>query len=56
MKGSEDENDTGKMPFIMEEDESEDMELGDLDLDALEEECRKVGKGYVSWEQIELLQ
>ena len=56
MKGSEDENDTGNMPFIMEEDESEDMELRDLDLDALEEECRNVGKGYVSREHIELLQ
>ena len=44
------------MPVIMEEDEAEDMELGDLDLDALEEECRNMGKGYVSWEQIELLQ
>ena len=56
MKGSEDENDIGNMPFIMEEDESEDMELGDLDMDALEEECRNMGKGYVSWEHIELLQ
>ena len=43
------------MPVIMEEDEAKDMELGDLDLDALEEECRNVGKGYVSREQIELL-
>ena len=50
MKGSEDENNTGNMPIIMEEDEAEDMELGDLDLDALEEECRNAGKGYVSQE------
>ena len=56
MKGSEDENDTGNMPFIMEEDKFEDMELGDLDLDALEEECRNVGKGYISGEHSELLQ
>ena len=44
------------MPVIMEEDDAEDMELGDLDLDTLEEECRNVGKGYVSREQIELLE
>ena len=50
IKGSEEENNIGNMLVIMEEDEAEDMELGDLDLDALEEECRNVGKGYVSWE------
>ena len=55
IKGSEEENNTGNMPVIMEEDDAEDMELGDLDLDTLEEECRNVGKGYVSREQIELL-
>ena len=26
---------------VMEEDEGEEMELGELDLDAIEEECRK---------------
>ena len=31
-----------------EEGEGEDMELGELDLDAIEEECRKKGQGYVS--------
>ena len=50
MKGSEDENNTDNKLVIMEEDEVEDMELGDLDLDALEEECKNVGKGYVSRE------
>ena len=30
-----------------EEDEGEDMDLGELDLDAIEEECRKKGQGYV---------
>ena len=32
------------------------MELGELDLDAIEEECGKKGQGYVSRRQIELLQ
>ena len=32
------------------------MELGYLDLDAIEKECDKAGKGYVPREQIELLQ
>ena len=32
------------------------MDLGELDLDALEAECRKDGSGYVPREQIELLQ
>ena len=40
----------------MEEDEGEDMDLGELDLDAIEEECRKKGQGYVSRCQLELLQ
>ena len=40
----------------MEADEAEDMELGDLDLDALEAECKKSGSGYVPREHIELLQ
>ena len=34
---------------IMEEDEGEEMELGELYLDAIEEECGKKGKGYVPW-------
>ena len=40
----------------MEVDEAEDMDLGELDLDALEAKCRKDGSGYVPREQIELLQ
>ena len=32
------------------------MELGELELDALENKCEKEGKGYVSREQLELLQ
>ena len=39
-----------------EEDEGEDMDLGELDLDAIEEECRKKGQGYVSRRQLKLLQ
>ena len=39
-----------------EEDNGEDMELSELDLDAIEEECRKKGQGYVSRHQLELLQ
>ena len=38
------------------EDERDDMELVKLDLDAIEEECGKKGKGYVSRRQIKLLQ
>ena len=38
------------------EDEGEDMDLGELDLDSIEEECRKKGQGYVSRRQLELLQ
>ena len=44
------------MQDIMEEDEAEEMELGDLDMDVIEEEYEKVGNGYVPREQIELLQ
>ena len=40
----------------MEEDEVEEMESGDLDMDAIEKECEKEGKGRVPQEQIELLQ
>ena len=40
----------------MEEDEAEEMELGDLDLDAIDKECEKAVKGYVPREHIELLQ
>ena len=39
----------------VEEGEGEDMELGGLDLDAIEEECRKKEQGYVSHRQLELL-
>ena len=38
------------------EEEGDEMELGELDLDAIEEECGKKGQGYVSRRQIELLQ
>ena len=41
---------------VIEEDEWEEMELGKLDLDAIEEECGKKGQGYLSRHQIELLQ
>ena len=40
----------------VEEVEGEDMDLGKLDLYAIEEECRKKGQGYVSRHQLELLQ
>ena len=39
----------------VEEEEGEDMELGELDLDAIEEECRKKEQGYVSRCQLEIL-
>ena len=42
------------MDVIVEE-EGDEMELGELDLDAIEEECGKKGKGYVSRRQIKLL-
>ena len=41
---------------VMEEDEGEEMELGELDLDVIEEECGNKGKGYVPQHQIEFLQ
>ena len=40
----------------MEENEVEEMGLGELDLDAIEAECGKKGKGYVSKRKLELLQ
>ena len=39
----------------MEEDEGEEMELGELDLDVITEECGKKGKGYVPRRQIDIL-
>ena len=33
---------------VMEDDEVEEMELGELDLDTIKEECGKKGQGYVS--------
>ena len=41
---------------VVDEDEVEEMELGELDLDVIEVEYRKTGHGYVSRRQIELLQ
>ena len=41
---------------VMEEDKGEEMELGELDLDAIEEECGKKGQGYVPRRKLELLQ
>ena len=41
---------------IVEEVEDEEMELGELDLDAIEVECGKKGKGYVPRWKIKLLQ
>ena len=38
------------------EDERDDIELVKLDLDGIEEECGKKGKGYVSRRHIKLLQ
>ena len=40
----------------MEEDKVEDMDLDELDLDAIEKECKKAGDGYVSQEKFFLLQ
>jgi len=37
-------------------DGDEEMDLGELDLDELEKECDKKGKGYISRRQLELLQ
>ena len=39
----------------IEEDGVEEMELGELDLDAIEAECGKKGKGYVFKRKLELL-
>ena len=44
------ENKENNVPDIMEDNEAEEMELGYSDLDALEKECEKAGKGYVSRE------
>ena len=41
---------------VMEEDEGEEMELGEQDLYVIEEECGKKGKGYVPPLHIKLLQ
>ena len=40
----------------IEEDRVEEMELGELDLDEIEAECNKKGKGYVSRRKLELPQ
>ena len=40
----------------LEENEVDNMELGELDLDAIKAECGNKGKGYVSRRKIELLQ
>ena len=40
---------------IVEEADDEEMELGELDLDAIEVECGNKGKGYVPRWKIELL-
>ena len=56
-EGVKDSNGDGVQQMeVMEEDEGEEMELGELDLDLIDEECRKKGKGYVPRCQIELLQ
>ena len=55
MMGMEDANKSEARPVSMEAKEAEDMDLGELDLDALEAKCRKDGSGYVPREQIELL-
>ena len=40
---------------VVYEDEVKEMELGELDLDAIEEECRKKRQGNVSRRQVDLL-
>ena len=40
----------------MEEEEVKEMELGELDLDAIQDECGEKGKGYVSRRKLELIQ
>ena len=47
--------DVNSLTDVVEEDKEEEMELGELDLDALEKECEKEGQGYVSREQVELI-
>ena len=39
-----------------EEDVVDEMELGELDMDEIEKECDKQGRGYVSRTQLESLQ
>ena len=56
MMGMEDADKSEARPVSMEAEEAEDMDLGKMDLDALEAECRKDGSRYVPREQIELLQ
>ena len=41
---------------IVEEDEDEEMQLGELDLDVIEAKCGRKGQGYVPRKKIELLQ
>ena len=41
--------------YMTMEEEGHEMELGKLDLDAIEEECGKKGQGYVSRCQIKIL-
>ena len=36
-------------------DEAEDMDIGDLDLEGIENACADLGKGYVPQEQVILL-
>ena len=55
MKEAVEASNSGNRLDTMEEDEAEDMNLCDLDLDALEVECRKSSSGYVPREKIELL-
>ena len=40
----------------MEEDEGEEMDLGEIDLDEIEKKYDKAGQGYVSRKQLELIQ
>ena len=40
----------------MEEDEVGDIELGELDLDSIEEACANKGVGYIPFRQVQLLQ
>ena len=47
MMGMEDADKSEAHPKSMEVKEAEDMDLGELDLDALEAECKKIGSGYV---------